>query len=246
MSKLDLRQNALPLQIRQEIWTLCKSKGISLEIEEDGLMPIEKVPPLPCGAKVHPWMQPMCAKDTSGAIMRILRGDYFWLIPRHAQECAIEVAGSGTKNGAKIHLWGKHNGDNQLWRWVHFDAEGFGFFEPKHCPGKYLNIASAAIKSPKGTSVHLWEGLDNNARWMGIDHDASGFFRLCPKSNTKTSLNTNGGKKQEATFSIWTDKYANSMFKIEFSSTPAASQSSATSTAVQSSALAPQHQTMLV
>jgi hypothetical protein len=38
LSKLDLRSNALPVQSRQEIWTLCKSKSVSLEIEEDGLV----------------------------------------------------------------------------------------------------------------------------------------------------------------------------------------------------------------
>jgi hypothetical protein len=38
LSKLDLRSNALPVQSRQEIWTLCKSRGISLEIEKDGLV----------------------------------------------------------------------------------------------------------------------------------------------------------------------------------------------------------------
>jgi hypothetical protein len=38
LSKLDLRQNALFVQGRQKIWTLCKSKGISLDIEEDGLV----------------------------------------------------------------------------------------------------------------------------------------------------------------------------------------------------------------
>jgi hypothetical protein len=38
LSKLDLRQNDLPVQSRQEICTLCKSKGISLQIEKDGLV----------------------------------------------------------------------------------------------------------------------------------------------------------------------------------------------------------------
>jgi hypothetical protein len=58
--------------------------------------------------------------------------------------------------------------------------------------------------------------MTNNARWKGIDHTADGFFRLCPKSNTQTTLNTKGAKGEHATFVIWTDKNQNSMFKVEF------------------------------
>jgi hypothetical protein len=67
--------------------------------------------------------------------------NYFWLVIQHAQEYALDVHAAAKTNGARIHLWRKHSGDNQLWRMVHCDADGYGFFEPKHCPGKYLNIA---------------------------------------------------------------------------------------------------------
>ena len=59
----------------------------------------------------------------SAVFYRFFKGDYFQMIPKHAQECAIEVSGKG--NGAQVRLAQRNLKDCQYWRMVHFDAEGF-------------------------------------------------------------------------------------------------------------------------
>nr|WP_256489329.1 Ca2+-dependent phosphoinositide-specific phospholipase C [Pleionea sp. CnH1-48] len=75
---------------------------------------------------------------------------YFKLKPTHAPSKCMDVSGSGSSNGTKIHQWGCHGGDNQ--RFV-YTAEGQ--LRPKHHNKYCVDFSSGSAGN--GKKMHLWD-----------------------------------------------------------------------------------------
>ena len=160
-----------------------------------------------------------------------LQGREFMLVPKFDQGSALDVARALHKNGSPTCVFTRHGRANQRWVAMNFREDQTFQLRPQHLlegEQRFLNVAHPNTNaSPKGTSVHLWDGDTNNARWFiqrreyEPTPDVAGstggcgkwWFTLSPTSNARCHLYTAGGRQK-----IWDGVDDNAKFTFEFDS----------------------------
>lgn len=87
---------------------------------------------------------------------------YYQIISKSSGK-ALDIALGGTQNGAQIHQWTVHGGDNQLWA-VQTVARGIYILRAK-ASGRCMDIAG--ISSENGARLQIWDDVGGeNQQWM--------------------------------------------------------------------------------
>lgn len=105
----------------------------------------------------------------------------------------IDVAGGSTANGAHVHLWDRHDQDNQQWRFIPLDG---GFYEVEGVgSGKLLEIPEDPEAGP-GAAMLTRTGAPNQ-HWTVIEV-GPGMVRLVNRA-TGQALEGQGGAPDNGT-----------------------------------------------
>ncbi|MCD9188596.1 MAG: RICIN domain-containing protein [Pyrinomonadaceae bacterium] len=92
------------------------------------------------------------------------------LIAKHSNKC-LDVNGGSGGDGANVHQWSCHGGNNQKWRLEPVKTLGNYYRILAHHSGKALDVSG--ISTATGANVHQWEW------WMGNNQ----LWELIPKGN---------------------------------------------------------------
>lgn len=118
------------------------SRSAEMEVVSDTLVP----PPPTEEAVEEPSEEPSEPAHPAG----IVPGTAYVLQNVHGGR-TMDVAGASTDDGAHVHLWDRHDGENQQWRFV--PVEG-GFYEIEGvASGKILQVSTDASADPVATLI---------------------------------------------------------------------------------------------
>jgi len=104
-----------------------------------------------------------------------------------------DVAGASTDNGAPVHLWDRHDADNQRWRFVPLDEDGFYEIEGVGS-GKVLEVSGDPARP--GATLLTRTGADHQ-HWSLVEAEG-GAVRLLNRA-TGQALEGQGGSPDNGT-----------------------------------------------
>lgn len=103
------------------------------------------------------------------------------LIAKHSNKC-LDVNGAASGDGANVHQWGCHGGNNQKWRLEPVFTTGNYYRILAHHSGKALDVWG--ISTANGANVHQWEWwMGNNQLWELIPRGNNYFMIRARHSN---------------------------------------------------------------
>jgi hypothetical protein len=111
------------------------------------------------------------------------------LIAKHSNKC-LDVNGGSGGDGANVHQWGCHGGNNQKWRLEPVSTVGNYYRILAHHSGKALDVSG--ISTANGANVHQWEWwMGNNQLWELVPR-GGGYFMIRARHSNKC-LDVSGG-----------------------------------------------------
>lgn len=89
----------------------------------------------------------------------------YTIVPVYAQDMAIDINGSETKNGAKVTLWSRNNGKNQKFKII-LNKDKDAMFEAQHCKNMVLDLCHSKVEN--STPIHLYTRNDTPAQYFRV------------------------------------------------------------------------------
>lgn len=119
----------------------------------------------------------------------------------------LDVAGAGTADGTKVHLWANFGNNNQKWK-VTSVGGGYYKLQPQHAPSKSLDVNGGG--SANGTQVQIWAENTSSAQKWRISSVGNGYYTLVPECAPSSQLDINGGATTDGTkVQIWNTNTSN-------------------------------------
>ena len=104
------------------------------------------------------------------------------LIAKHSNKC-LDVDGASGGDGANVHQWGCHGGNNQKWRLEPVFTTGNYYRILAHHSGKALDVSG--VSTATGANVHQWEWwMGNNQLWELIPQ-GGGYYMIRARHSNK-------------------------------------------------------------
>jgi regulation of enolase protein 1 (concanavalin A-like superfamily) len=135
----------------------------------------------------------------------ILTGDATYrLVPKVAQNKAMDVAGAGTANGTQVQIWDWADINQQKWQ---FTDAGGGYcrLTPLHAPSKGLDVSGAG--TGEGSKVQIWDWADvSQQKWRFVSL-GDGWYKIQPAHAPTMVLDVQGqGTGNGTKVQLWSDQ----------------------------------------
>lgn len=126
------------------------------------------------GAKLTQWD---CLGGTNQRFQLSYKGtvggeDLYEVRPTHAPNKCLDVSGVSSSNGAAVHQWDCHNGNNQRWR---LQSSGSNYQLVAHHSGKCLDVSG--VSTANGAALNQWDchgGTNQQFRLVRVDGSSGG------------------------------------------------------------------------
>lgn len=105
---------------------------------------------------------------------------YYFIRAKHSGK-ALDVSGVSSDNGANIHQWALHGGDNQQWK---FESAGDGYYfvKAKHS-GKVVDVSGPSTDD--GANVHQWSFHGGTNQQWKLQDAGDGHYYFVAKHSGK-------------------------------------------------------------
>ena len=125
----------------------------------------------------------------------------YTIVPDYAQDMAIDINGSETKNGAKVTLWSRNNGKNQKFKII-LNKDKDAMFEAQHCKNMVLDLCHSKVQN--STPIHLYTRNDTPAQYFRVVKAGDDCYSFLSSYNHSFCIDVNRGeKKNEAKIQLY-------------------------------------------
>jgi hypothetical protein len=122
------------------------------------------------------------ALATSASAATVDTSAWYVIINRNSGK-ALDVSGASTADGARIHQWSRHDGNNQQWQFVD-SGGGYYRLRARHS-GKVIDVSGASTAD--GAPYVQWaDHGGNNQQFRLVDTD-SGYVKLVNRNSGKVA-----------------------------------------------------------
>ena len=122
------------------------------------------------------------ALATSASAATVDTSAWYVIINRNSGK-ALDVSGVSTADGARIHQWSRHDGNNQQWQFVD-SGGGYYRLRARHS-GKVIDVSGASTAD--GAQYVQWaDHAGNNQQFRLVDTD-SGYVKLVNRNSGKVA-----------------------------------------------------------
>ena len=146
------------------------------------------------------------AATPSGAVSTLYYNDFYYIVSAVNPNMVLDVRYASRNNGAKIQLYKKNGGDNQLFRFVRL-KNGYLTLINRGSK-KAVDIAGGATGN--GTQIQLWEKNGTAAQQWSLERSGTR-FKL--RARCGKYLDVNGGSSRNGTkIQIWDGNSSNAQY----------------------------------
>lgn len=134
--------------------------------------------------------------EINGRCVAPVAAGTYRIIPAVNAGAALDVSGVSSSNGAHLHEWAWHGGNNQRWQ-ITTLGNGFYRLSPAHNSGAAIDVDYA--RTADGTRVHQWTWHGGaNQQWQ-LEPLSDGSYRLTPGSNPYAALDLQNARPENGT-----------------------------------------------